>query len=145
MSQRNAIIIAAAVTAFVLVMIGGVAARLTLPLANAAAPVASATLLPTDPPPAADAPVAVSPDMAVAIAQAAAPGASLSRQPELVLFQGTVAYEVALDRGTVYVDADSGRVLHNGAAPAIRPHGEEEGEEHERFEEHEFEGGEHDD
>jgi hypothetical protein len=38
MSQRTAIVAAAAVTAFVLVLAGGVAALLTLPQANAAAP-----------------------------------------------------------------------------------------------------------
>jgi len=34
--------------------------------------------------------------------------------PELVSFQGTVAYEVHLDRGLVYVDATTGNVLYNG-------------------------------
>ncbi len=37
------------------------------------------------------------------------------REPELVLFEGKVAYEVGLTRGVVYVDANDGTVLFNGA------------------------------
>jgi hypothetical protein len=40
-----------------------------------------------------------------------APGASLLATPELVDFQSRAAYEVRLDRGVVYVDANSGEVL----------------------------------
>jgi len=88
---------------------------------------------------------AVSPDMAATIAMNAAPGASLTRQPELVDFQGTVAYEVTLDRGVVYVAANNGQVLYNGAVvtAASGGHGREhEGGEHEGGE---HQGGEHDD
>jgi uncharacterized membrane protein YkoI len=46
----------------------------------------------------------------------AAPGAALLKAPELVNYQGTPAYEVSLDKGLVYVDAQSGKVLLNGAA-----------------------------
>jgi uncharacterized membrane protein YkoI len=77
---------------------------------------------------------AISPDMAAAIALGAVPGATLTRQPELVDFQGTVAYEVVLDRGNVYVDANSGQVLYNGAATTASSGGH--GGEHD--------GGEHD-
>ncbi len=66
-------------------------------------------------------PYAVSADGAAAIALAASPGASLLATPELVDFQGTVAYEVRLDRGNIYVDATTGKVLYNGA-PAPVPH-----------------------
>ena len=60
---------------------------------------------------------AVSADQAAGIALGvAAPGANLTKTPELVSFQGTPAYEVILDKGTVYVDAQSGAVLANGAA-----------------------------
>lgn len=61
-------------------------------------------------------PYAISPQTAGAIALAAAPGANLMATPELVSFQGAVAYEVRLDRGNVYVDANTGNVLYNGAA-----------------------------
>ena len=57
---------------------------------------------------------AVSPDTAVSIALQAANGATLIRAPELVRFEGQVAYEVGFTRGVVYVDANSGQVLYNG-------------------------------
>jgi uncharacterized membrane protein YkoI len=62
---------------------------------------------------------AVSPDAAAGIALGAAPGATLIHAPDLVSFQGTVAYEVVLDRGTLYIDANSGQLLYNGAAVAV--------------------------
>ncbi len=60
--------------------------------------------------------VALLPQRALEIAQASAPGAIAQRLPELVNFQGTVAYEVAFNTGMVYVDANSGALLYNGAA-----------------------------
>ena len=56
----------------------------------------------------------VTPDQAANIALQAAPGAVLLSQPELVNFQGVMAYEVALDQGLVYVDATTGQILYNG-------------------------------
>ncbi len=110
--------------------------------------------------------VAVSPQRALEIALAAAPGTVAQRAPELVNFQGSVAYEVALNAGLVYVDANSGAVLYNGAlAPVVAQpvyydddeydddehdehnddrHEKEEHEEHHKEEHHE-EGREHDD
>lgn len=41
-----------------------------------------------------------------------APGAQLMSTPELVNFQGTTAFEVVLDAGTVYVDANSGQPIY---------------------------------
>lgn len=61
----------------------------------------------------------ISPDAAAGIALGAAPGATLTRAPELVSFQGMVAYEVVLDRGTVYVDANNGQLLYNGATIVV--------------------------
>ncbi len=40
-------------------------------------------------------------------------GAALLKAPELVSFQGTPAYEVTLDKGTVYIDANNGQVLYS--------------------------------
>ncbi len=57
----------------------------------------------------------ISPDQAVAIALNAEKGAILSKPAELIDFQGTVAYEVTLDRGVVYVDANNGNVLYDSA------------------------------
>lgn len=55
---------------------------------------------------------------AAAAAYRRAPGARLSRPPELVSYRGLQAYEVVLDRGTVYVDASTSEVLHDGTTPA---------------------------
>jgi uncharacterized membrane protein YkoI len=57
---------------------------------------------------------AVSAEQATTIARDLVPGATLTKQPELVMYEGTAAYEVVLDQGTLYVDANSGGVLHNG-------------------------------
>ena len=142
MSHKAALVIAAAVTAFFMVIFGGLLAAVVLPAARAAAPSAAPTVLQpvtvapsaTPEPAAADQQVAVSPDMAAAIALAAAPGAALNSPPDLVLFQNIVAYEVSLDQGLVYVDANTGAVLSNGAAAAAVPpvfgRGEGEGREH---------------
>jgi uncharacterized membrane protein YkoI len=87
---------------------------------------------PAPPAPPAAPTYAVSPDIAAAIALGAVPGATLSHAPDLVSFQGLVAYEVVLDRGTIYVDANSGQVLYNGATIAAATggggHHHEEGE-----------------
>ena len=60
--------------------------------------------------------VAVSPDAAQQIAINAANGSHLRRGPELVLFNGTVAYEVLFSRGAIYVDANTGQVLSIGGS-----------------------------
>lgn len=125
MSQRTALILAAALTAFVLVVLGAVAAHVGLVgQADAAAvTLPTATTSPADPQPSTNqlptqpqqnAPItAISPDLAATIALNVLPNASVLRTPELVDFQGTVAYEVVLDQGTVYVEATSGRILNN--------------------------------
>jgi hypothetical protein len=59
----------------------------------------------------------ISPDMAAYLAlSVTAPGSYLVSNPALVDFQGTVAYEIALNTGRVYVDANNGAILFNGAA-----------------------------
>lgn len=60
----------------------------------------------------------VSPDQAAAIALNTAPGAVISGSAELVSFQGAIAYEVTLNTGKIYVDANSGQVLYNSVAAA---------------------------
>jgi hypothetical protein len=65
--------------------------------------------------------VAVSPDAALGIAYAAAPsGMPLVRGPELVLYNGVVAYEVVFKHGSIYVDANSGQILFNGTKHGSR-------------------------
>jgi hypothetical protein len=58
---------------------------------------------------------AITSDDAANIALSSVPGSSLMQQPRLVNFNGTVAYEVQLNLGYVYVDAQSGQVIYNQA------------------------------
>lgn len=122
MTHRMALIIAGALTAFVLVMMAGVGltvAAKSLATTRGAAQVQA---------PASNAIVArVLPGQAAVIAMNAAPNAELIRAPELVNFQGTVAYQVALNQGDVYVDANSGQVLLNNAAAVQIGAGERRG------------------
>ncbi len=64
---------------------------------------------------------AVSEEAAAQIALAAAPNTTVTAAPFLVDFQGTVAYEVATSGGLLYIDANTGTVLFNGAIPAPAP------------------------
>ncbi len=57
-------------------------------------------------------------DQAASLALMLAPRSKLVQQPQLVNFQGTAAYEVVLNVGTVYLDANTGQVL--AAVPANR-------------------------
>jgi hypothetical protein len=122
MKQRTALLVSAVLTAFVLVLVGAVVRQFSAP-ANVAQADAPATGAATG-----EAPVTwqaapdaatppsqsypVSPEQAAQIALAAVPNAQLLRNPELVDYNGTVAYEVALDAGNMYVDANSGQLLN---------------------------------
>ncbi len=57
----------------------------------------------------------VSPDTSASIALQAVPNSYLIQTPDLVSFQGTVAYEVTLNSGLVYIDATTGQILYNSA------------------------------
>jgi hypothetical protein len=73
----------------------------------------------------------LTPEQAAVLALVASRGASLTGQPELVNFEGAVAYEVKTSSGLVYIDASSGRILFNGAVPqvvVVAAHGESEHE-----------------
>lgn len=150
MIKKNALLLASVLTAFVLVVIGGVAGRVSAQAGGAADAVqtpstsvdtqalaaalqerdaeyrnlidqanqrliaqAAATPTPT-------APVyPISADTAVAIVLTTVRGATLQSPPEIVDYMGAVAYEVSLDRGLVYVDANTGKILANGAIPQV--------------------------
>jgi len=142
MGQRTSFILAAVLTGFLLVALGGVAGRV---VDAGAAPAVAATAAPTAElisvmqqrdaayrqliaeanarlqqlGSAAAAPVTypITSAKALLIATSAA-GGSLVRLPELVNVQGTVAYEVVLTSGTFYVDATTGRILTNNT-PAV--------------------------
>ncbi len=58
--------------------------------------------------------IALSAETARNIAITASNNATLIREPELVRFEGKVAYEVGFTRGAIYVDAATGAVLFNG-------------------------------
>ena len=49
---------------------------------------------------------------ATALAKQGAPDATLQATPELINYNGTVAYEVLLDSGATYIDANLGAVLN---------------------------------
>jgi uncharacterized membrane protein YkoI len=146
MSQRIALFLSIAITAFVLVFIGAAISINQWGQAAAASPTldpqllaqlqareatyqamidqANAQLQATDPAASATSTLApiptatsypVSPDLAIYLAQSVAPNSYLIRTPELVSFQGTVAYEVTLNTGRIYIDANSGQILYNGA------------------------------
>lgn len=61
---------------------------------------------------------AISAEKAGVIAlQAAEIGQAQLKKPELVDFQGKAAYEVTFEKGSIYVDAQSGEILFNGTLP----------------------------
>lgn len=55
---------------------------------------------------------ALSAAQATALAKQDAPNAILQATPELINYNGTAAYEVLLDSGTIYVDANFGAILN---------------------------------
>ena len=129
MNQRMALILAGGLAAFMLVVVGAVATTVILKPAAAAnaAPVQAPAAVQS----AAAMSVKLSADQAAQIALNAVPGATLTRTPELVGFQGTVAYEVLLNQGAVYVDANGGQIIFNGAiASNSAPTGSTRGERH---------------
>jgi hypothetical protein len=147
MSQRIALFLSIALTAFVLVVVGAAigigrqvqAAAVSTTLdpqllaqlqtreaayqaliaeANSQLQAAAPAQLPTDLPtvtPTPEPEYPISPEMAAYLALASAPNAYLVKVPEIVLFRGVVAYEVTLSTGKVYVDANNGAILWNGA------------------------------
>jgi hypothetical protein len=60
----------------------------------------------------------ISVDQASIIAQDNAPRAAIIGAPTLTSIQGSAAYAVTLDVGTIYVEATTGRVLANTVAVA---------------------------
>ncbi len=138
MSQRLVIALAGGLTGLMLVVAAAVGFSLfSRTAATAQAQVAPLPVqVPTQAPAAGDtaAQAALSPDVAAQIALNVAPGASVTRTPELVSYNGTVAYEVLLDQGKVYVDANNGKVLSNSVQQTTGGCGQfggREGSEHE--------------
>ncbi|WP_129673553.1 hypothetical protein [Candidatus Chloroploca sp. Khr17] len=123
MNQRALFAIAAAVTAFVLILLAvfgpGFSGSSTTSTPTDVAPLQATTAIGTQPMttpatlqpsnPAGSYPVSA--DQAGSLAVASSSGATLTGTPTLVTYQGAVAYEVPLSTGLVYVDATSGQIL----------------------------------
>ncbi|MFL7814113.1 MAG: PepSY domain-containing protein [Anaerolineales bacterium] len=144
MNQKLTIVLAASITAFVLILTGAIISWSTQPAsaagaaqvadvyaqreteyqsrleeANAALEQAYAqqsASVQAQADSAASLQAAVTPEQALQVAALRAPTAQLLKSPELVLFQGTLAYEVSLDKGMIYVDANTGALLYDGTA-----------------------------
>ncbi len=151
--NRTALLISAVITAFVLVLTGGIVARMAA--APAAAAQEQAVSLPVQGPVEAAAPAVdtvvveaaapavvneIDAQTAARLALAYARGAKLLRWPELVDLQGVRAYEVVLDQGTIYLDAATGTMLYDGR-PTTTTAQAGNGEAHEQHEASEQERG----
>jgi len=130
MTQKTTLFLAAALTAFVLIGAGAVANRVTqaaaivptmLPVAvqpleqpvNAGAQTASLAEPVVVQPQATDVPQITVQDAADIALNYAPVGATLLRAPELVSFEGVLAYEARLDLGMVYIAAADGTILYD--------------------------------
>lgn len=126
MTKRTAILITGALTAMMLILVVGVGLALavnasltTNAVTSPLAPTTDATVTIPQAPAGDLNSAQLSSDQAATIALGNVPNAKLVRVPELVNYQGTVAYKVVLDQGNVYVDASSGEILFNGATANI--------------------------
>ncbi|ALF58801.1 PepSY domain-containing protein [Psychrobacter urativorans] len=68
---------------------------------------------------------ALTAEQAIAFAKQDAPDAILQATPELINYNGAVAYEVILDSGATYVDANLGAVLNPVGSNQSNPFGSE--------------------
>lgn len=142
MNQRLAFLLAGTLTAFMVVLMGGVAMTVLVRAFGPAPTSVQTEFLPANPASAVAATsqessaqsvaARLTPEQATRIAQTTLPRTRLSRTPELVNYNGTVAYEVVLDRGTIYVDANSGTVLSSATNSAAQTRGSERRSEKER-------------
>ena len=136
MTRKTTFIISAALSAFILVVVGAlagqVAARTTTTQDQAAGLPGSADPIQTGFTESDATGYPISAPDALLLAQAAAPNARLQGNPELVSFEGNVAYEVVTNLGSFYIDANTGQMLYNPTAQqTVARSGEHENEEHE--------------
>ena len=122
MTQRVTLALSAALAAFIIVVMGALGAYLLRGAVNQpafASQSRTSAQAPSFPQQFQDSGsgsgYAVSADDAAHIALSSVPGSTLLQQPRLVNLNGVVAYEVALNQGYIYVDANSGQVIYNGA------------------------------
>lgn len=123
MSRQMVLIISGMITMLVMVVMLGVGATVAIQstlaarMSNALVPAANTnTLQPIAAMNTTN--VTLSADQAASIAQKTAPTAKITATPELINLQGTIAYEVKLNNGVIYIDANNGTVLYNSTASA---------------------------
>lgn len=138
MKQRTAILIAAALTTFVLLLAAGlvyavnfrtVTHTLAAPpqAVNASAPNDGTMVTESAPPdnsaltalPSPTSPRIVSAERAAQIALRLVPQSNLQQPPALVNYKGKMAYEVLLNTATVYVDAFDEKILDSRAMVSV--------------------------
>lgn len=121
--QRVVLLLAVAMMTVILMLIAGITAsqshqhRTVVPLPTAVDGASRPTAQAAAPTPVLGYGIAA--EQAITMALHAVPEATLLRPPKLVSFQGVAAYEVLLNRGAVYVDAQQGSVLYNSASLAV--------------------------
>ena len=80
---------------------------------------------------------------ATALAKQDAPDAILQATPELVNYNGTVAYEVILDSGATYIDANLGAVLNPVTSNGYGTEGFSDDDEHDSYKDEHHDDDEH--
>lgn len=140
MNQKFALALAGVLTAFFLVMVTSIATMIIVqPTATQPSiaqpiqsqPIQAQPVLPGQINIAASTiSTKLNPDQAAQIAMNTSSRSTLTATPELVNYQGIVAYEVKLNNATLYIDANTGKVLANTSLNSTRS-GEREHSEHE--------------
>lgn len=85
-------------------------------------------------------------DQAIALAKQNLPNATLQATPELVNYNGAVAYEVRLDTNTTYIDASLGSILNpvnTSAAFVNDDYSDYDDEDEDKYEDHDNDEVEH--
>lgn len=118
MNQKFALALAGVLTAFFLVMVGSIATMIIVQPAatqpTITQPIQSQPILTGQINIAANTiSTKLNSDQAAQIAMNTSPRSTLTTTPELVDYQGIVAYEVKLNNATLYIDANTGKVLAN--------------------------------
>lgn len=141
MNQKFALLLAGILTAFFLVMVGSIATTMIAQPFSAQPvqpqPIQSQPILSGQANVATTFSTKFNADQAAQIAVNTSPRSTLTTAPELVSYQGAVAYEVKLNNATLYIDANTGKVLANSNSNLTSTRtqntrsGEREHEEHE--------------
>ena len=85
-------------------------------------------------------------DQAIALAKQNLPNATLQATPELVNYNGAVAYEVRLDTNTTYIDANLGSILNpvnTSAAFVNDDYSDYDDDDEDKYEDHDNDEAEH--